>query len=68
MILVSTRGGAYGAGSPYEAADFQEKYLKFVFGFIGITDVSVIRAEGLGRGGDVAKTAVEAARAEIARL
>ena len=68
VILVSTRGGAYAAGSPYEAADFQEKYLKTVFGFIGVTDISVIRAEGLGRGGDVAKAAVESAHAEIAKL
>jgi FMN-dependent NADH-azoreductase len=68
VILVSTRGGAYGPGSPYEIADFQEKYLKFVLGFLGITDVSVVRAEGLGRGGDVAKLAVESAYAEVAKL
>jgi FMN-dependent NADH-azoreductase len=68
VILVSTRGGQYGAGSPYEAADFQETYLKFVLGFLGITDVAVVRAEGLGRGGDVAKAAVESAHAEIAKL
>lgn len=68
VILVSTRGGAYGAGSPYEPMDFQEKYLKGVLGFLGVTDVTVVRAEGLGRGGDVAKAAVEAAHADAAKL
>ena len=68
VILVSTRGGQYGEGSPYAPMDFQEKYLKGVLGFLGITDVTVVRAEGLARGGDVAKLAVESAYAEIAKL
>jgi FMN-dependent NADH-azoreductase len=68
VVIVSTRGGQYGDGAPFAPYDFQEKYLKAVLGFIGITDVSVVRAEGLGRGGDVAKAAVESAYAEIAKL
>lgn len=43
-IIVSSRGGAYGEHSP---ADFQEGYLRQVLGFIGITDVQVVRAEGI---------------------
>ncbi len=68
VILVSTRGGLYGANSPYATMDFQENYLKSVFSFIGITDVTIIRAEGIGLGPDVAKAAIEAAHAEIAKL
>ena len=67
VIVVSSRGGAYGPGSPYEAADFQEKYLKTVFGFLGITDVEVVRAEGLGSP-DKAAAAIEGAKAEIEKL
>ena len=67
VILVSTRGGQYGPGSPYEIADFQEKYVKFVFGFLGITEVEVIRAEGIGRP-DVRETAIAAAKQQIAEL
>ncbi len=68
IIIVSTRGGAYGPGSPYEAADFQEKYLKTVFGFLGIKDFEVIRAEGIGGGPEKTAAAVEAAKQEINKL
>jgi FMN-dependent NADH-azoreductase len=67
VILVSTRGGQYGPGSPYEVADFQEKYLKLVFGFLGITEVEVVRAEGVGRP-DVREAAIESAKQQIAEL
>jgi FMN-dependent NADH-azoreductase len=48
-IVVETRGGVYTAGS---AASFnhQEPHLKTLLGFIGISDVQFIRAEGLDMG------------------
>jgi FMN-dependent NADH-azoreductase len=47
VIIVSSRGGMY-AGTPYETAlDHQEAYLRAVFNFIGVTDISCIRAEGV---------------------
>jgi len=42
VIIASGRGGIHGA-----ASDFQESYLKFVLGFMGITDVEFVRAEGV---------------------
>lgn len=48
VIIASTRGGQL-SGQPYEAAmDHQEAYLRTVFGFIGLTDLTFVRAEGLG--------------------
>lgn len=67
VILVSTRGGMYGPGSPYEAGDFQEKYVKFALGFLGVTEVEVIRAEGVGRT-ELREAAIESAKAQIAAL
>ena len=68
VIIASARGGRY-AGTPMEAAlDHQEAYLKVVLGFIGITDVSVVRAEGMGMGPEARAQALEAAGREIARL
>ena len=49
-IVVSARGGMYGAGSPAASLDFQENYLRGVFGFLGITDIEFVRAEGLAHG------------------
>lgn len=67
VIVVSTRGGQYGPGSPYEPADFQEKYLKLFFGFLGIKEVEVVRAEGVGRP-DVRDAAIASAQQQIAEL
>ncbi|TQM57832.1 FMN-dependent NADH-azoreductase [Humibacillus xanthopallidus] len=45
MIVVSSRGGDYSPGSPMNAFDFQEPYLRAIFGFIGVTDVEFITAQ-----------------------
>jgi FMN-dependent NADH-azoreductase len=44
VLVAVSRGGFYAPGSP---AEFAESYLEHVFGFIGISDVSFVRAEGL---------------------
>lgn len=43
VIVASSRGGFH-QDAP---SDFQEPYLRFMFGFFGITDVDFVRAEGL---------------------
>jgi len=45
VVVITARGGAYEKGSPTEAFDFQEPYLKLVLSFIGLTDVTFIHAE-----------------------
>jgi FMN-dependent NADH-azoreductase len=45
VLVAVSRGSVYEPGSP---AEFAESYLKHVFGFIGISDVTFVRAEGLG--------------------
>jgi FMN-dependent NADH-azoreductase len=68
VLIISSRGGAM-SGTPAEAAlDHQEAYLKAVMGFLGITDVKVIRAEGLAFGPDARKQAIEGALAELELL
>ena len=44
MIVASGRGGIYGDSSP---ADFQEAYLRHTLGFLGVTDIEFVRAEGV---------------------
>jgi len=68
VIIASTRGGAYSDSDAGRAMDFQEDYLRTVFGFLGITDVSVVRAEGVNVGPEVRARALQAAQAQIARL
>ncbi|MBI3547561.1 MAG: NAD(P)H-dependent oxidoreductase [Elusimicrobia bacterium] len=63
-IVASASGGIYSEG-PGEAMDFHAAYLRAVLAFIGISDVSVVRAEGLAIPG-VQETAYEKARGMVA--
>jgi FMN-dependent NADH-azoreductase len=68
VIIVSSRGGKY-AGTAFEAAmDHQESYLRAVFGFLGITEIDVVRAEGMAMGPDARSAAITAALASIDSL
>lgn len=61
LIVASTRGGVFSAGTPMAALDHQESYLTAFFGFLGITDVSFVRAEGVAMGPEAKANAVDAA-------
>jgi FMN-dependent NADH-azoreductase len=67
VVIVSSRGGIYSEG-PMQALDFQENYLRKVFGFIGVTDIEVVRAEGVNLSPEnkvrAVATALEAIRAD----
>jgi FMN-dependent NADH-azoreductase len=60
VYLVVARGGIYAEG-PMSAMDFQEPYLRGALEFIGITDVEMIRIEGIAFGPDAAAKAMTAA-------
>jgi FMN-dependent NADH-azoreductase len=64
VIVVSTRGGVYSSG-PAAALDHQESYLQAVLGFLGVTDIEFIRAEGLNMGPETRETAISGAEATI---
>ncbi|KDM68325.1 FMN-dependent NADH-azoreductase [Acidiphilium sp. JA12-A1] len=68
LIVASSRGGFYGPGTPAEALDHQETYLRAIFGFFGVTDVTVVRAEGIALGDEARANAIDAARSHIASL
>ncbi|GAA5234459.1 FMN-dependent NADH-azoreductase [Verticiella sediminum] len=66
LIVASTRGGKY----PDEAAAGQlipreRDYLRLVFGFMGITDVRFVRADGLAMGDEARAAGLAQARREI---
>jgi FMN-dependent NADH-azoreductase len=65
VIVVSSRGGIYSDG-PMADFDFQERYLTRVLGFLGVTDIEFVRAEGVNLSSDHKTAAVAAAQAEIA--
>jgi len=68
VIVASSRGGVFSVGTPTAAFDFQETYLRALFGFFGITNVSFVRAEGVAMGPDARAKAIESAKDEASRL
>ena len=66
-LVVSSRllRRAYGDDSAYE---HQESYLKVVFGFFGITNVRIVRAEGLAMGEAARAQALEKAGGQVRAL
>lgn len=61
VIVASGRGGIH-SGAP---SDFVEPYLSFVFGFLGITDVEFVRAEGVAYSPQHRSDAIAGALASI---
>lgn len=65
VIIVSSRGSQISGTAAETALDHQEAYLRTVFGFFGITDIQVLRAEGIGLGPDARSAALSQAHAAV---
>ncbi len=61
VVIASSRGGVYSEG-PFAAFDHQETYLRAVMGFIGITDIAFVRAEGLAISPEAKEQAIKSAK------
>ncbi|KXU87091.1 FMN-dependent NADH-azoreductase [Caballeronia megalochromosomata] len=68
LVIASSRGGVYSDGSPAAFFDHQETYLKAAFRFLGITDITFIRAEGVSMGEQARSGAIASAKRETAAL
>ncbi len=68
VILTISRGGVYAPGTPMAVFEHAESYLRVVFGFLGVTDLEVIVAEGLAIGEDQKTAALAQAHEKIAAL
>jgi len=61
MVVAASRGGDYGPGSPSQASDLQEPYLRTVFGFAGITDITFLIAQPMNMGPELAEKKLQEA-------
>ena len=68
VFIASSRGNIYSPGSPAAALEHHESYLTGVLSFIGLTDVSIVRAEGLAFGPEAKEAAMLKARENIAAM
>jgi FMN-dependent NADH-azoreductase len=67
IILAVARGGVYAAGSPFAAAEHAESLLRSLLGFIGVTDIETVVAEGLNFP-EARDEAIASAREAVGRL
>jgi FMN-dependent NADH-azoreductase len=58
VIVAISRGGFYGAGTPAAVGEHLETYLRWVFGFIGVTHPEFISADGIQVGPEHREKAV----------
>jgi FMN-dependent NADH-azoreductase len=63
-IVVLARGGLYSEG-PAQVLDAQEPHLRALLNFIGIEDVTFVRAEKLAMGGEARAQGLAAAEAQL---
>jgi FMN-dependent NADH-azoreductase len=68
VFIASSRGNVYAPGSPAAAFEHHESYLTGVLSFIGLMDVTIVRAEGLAFGPEAKEAAMLKARANIAAI
>lgn len=67
VVIAYARGGFYNS-EPFSSMDFQERYLLAYFGFLGITDVHFIRAEGASKGEEVREQEIKNALNSVSDL
>ncbi|MCY1287178.1 FMN-dependent NADH-azoreductase 1 [compost metagenome] len=65
VVIVSTAGGIHAGQATGQA---HEDYLKLVLNFLGVTDIEIVRAEGLAYGEEPRANAFKAANAQIGEL
>jgi FMN-dependent NADH-azoreductase len=64
VYIVLASGGIYSEGAAVQM-DHAVPYLRSVLGFLGMTDVEVIRVEGVGMGADAVMAALAKATAKV---
>lgn len=69
MVVITSRGGDYSQGSPVHNFDFQEPYLRTVFGFVGITDITFVIAQPMDAlGPEVQAKKIEEAKSAARKI
>ncbi|MCX5592736.1 FMN-dependent NADH-azoreductase [Alcaligenes endophyticus] len=68
VYVILSRGGIYSTSEQGQALEHQESYLRVVFGFIGVTNIHFIYAEGIGMGAEARAEALSTAEQQIIQL
>ena len=64
MVVISSSGSDFSESSPAKDANFLQPYLRTIFGFVGITDITFVHANAQDVPGGIREIEFERARAE----
>ena len=67
-LFITSSGGSYAPGSIAAAMNFQEPYLRVIFGFMGVTNLHFVTMENMNQGADAARLSREKAENAIKEL
>ncbi|MFH1842931.1 MAG: FMN-dependent NADH-azoreductase [bacterium] len=68
LLVITARGNVYHEGAPFAAYDFQEPYLRAIFGFIGFTDITFVNCEGSNLGDEARAEGLATAKQQVSGL
>lgn len=67
-LFITTSGGSYPSGSAMASFNFQEPYLRTIFGFMGVTEIKFVAAENMNMGEDAARQSRDKAESALREL
>lgn len=68
MYCITSRGNNYREGSPMHQYDFQEPYLRSIFGLAGIYDIHFVNAQPMGIAPGLTQSSLSEAKAAAKEL
>jgi FMN-dependent NADH-azoreductase len=68
MLIFTARGGTFSSEISIANYDYQEPYLRAIFGMLGITNITFIHADKLNLGEDLRQESLANARAKIEKV
>lgn len=67
MLIVTSRGGEY-SSDQMRKMDFQEPYLRAIFGLVGITDITFINAQPMDVGLEIQNQKIKEAQDSVIKI
>lgn len=68
MLCITSRGSDYSPGSPIQGLDFQEPYLRAIFGLAGIEEIFFVHAQPMDLAPGLTQAALEKAKEEARQM